>query len=165
MTTGTFTVPERTYTETGSAGHRRLKYRKGQKISWEEAVAEGFTERDGVRDEDVQVRVPFNIYSESQNGVRRLIHRAGTTISLAEARNHGIGTDTPARAVPTGEIPDVVNSELLAGDDPSDEAEGEDVAADEDPDQGKDGGDESQPRRRSPRPRPVRTADVPAPET
>lgn len=89
---GGFRVPERTYSAPDEFGYRQLLHGAGDEIPWEVAVAEGLVTGDAVPAEAVPFVVPHNVFDEAPGGgsARRLLHREGTVISLADAVRLGI---------------------------------------------------------------------------
>lgn len=86
---GTFRVLERVYGPPDQFGYRQMLHAAGSHIPWAQAVAEGLVSGDALPAEEVPFTVPHNVYDDGPDG-RRLIHREGTMISLADAVRLGL---------------------------------------------------------------------------
>jgi hypothetical protein len=104
---GTFRVPERIYSAPDEFGYRQLLHGAGDEIPWATAVAEGLVAGDAVPAEAVPFIVPHNVFDEAPGGGRRLMHREGTVISLADAVRLGlVAPPADVAAEPAPDVPE-----------------------------------------------------------
>lgn len=110
---GTFRVPERVYGPPDQFGYRQMLHAAGSHIPWAQAVAEGLVSGDAVPAEEVPFVVPHNVYDEGPDG-RRLVHREGAVISLADAVRLGlVAPPADADADPTDPEPETADVDAM----------------------------------------------------